>query len=194
MPKKKKLSKSKWKKGCVAGMTIARWLLEFLFELTELIPMIETPYKYGRRLEGYPSEFPRHRVEREIKRMKDRGWIIEAEKQGQKFFKLTKKGRMAALYRKLGSLPKPAKKQWHGRWVMAVFDIPEKGRKERDAIRYVLKTVGFYPLQKSVYIYPYEVPIELMECLKDKKLLKFVRFARIEQMDSVQDIKKYFRL
>lgn len=175
-------------------MTIAQWLLETLLDLTELIPTIETPHGYSRRLGGYPKEFPRHRVQREIKRMKDRGWIEEAEKQGKKFLKLTKKGRMAALYRKLVSLPKPSKKQWQGKWVMAVFDIPESSRRERDAIRYVLRSVGFYPLQKSVYIYPYEIPPELIECLKDKNLLKFIRFARIERMDSVHDIKKHFKL
>lgn len=176
-------------------MTIAQWLLDALLEAIELFPQpFETPRAHLRRIEGWPREFPRHRVKYEVERMKKRGWVIEAEKQGKKFLKLTKKGRLAALNRRISVLQKATKKQWDGRWVMAVFDIPEKGREERDTIRRVLKSVGFYPLQKSVYVYPYETPKELTDYLNDAKLLRFVRFAQVERMDDAHDLKKHFSL
>lgn len=187
-------------------MTVAEWLLDAFLYFANMFPTIETPHEHIRRLsgcpqkfsrefpQGIPKEFPGYRVRQEIKRMKERGWVTEAEEQGKKFLMLTKKGRIAAMCRKLSSLSKPSGKQWDGKWIMVVFDIPEKGRGERAIIRGVLKSIGFYQLQKSVYIYPHETPLELIAYLKDKQLLHFVRFARIEQMDNISDIKKHFGL
>jgi CRISPR-associated endonuclease Cas2 len=77
---------------------------------------------------------------------------------------------------------------------MAIFDIPEKGRRERDAIRGVLKLIGFYQLQKSVYIYPYEIPGDIVNYLKMSGLLQFIRFARVDKMDDETFLKKHFKL
>lgn len=175
------------------GLTIAQFLLDRLLELGEMLPGIETPYAYRRRLEGRPP-YPGYRVREEIKRMKKRGWIIEAEKQGKKFLKLTKKGKLQALYKKLQKLATPSSKEWDGKWRCVIFDIPEKGRHERDAIRWVLKSTGFYQWQKSVYIYPYKIPMDVINYLKEAELLSFIRFARIDRIDNDNDIKKHFKL
>ena len=126
--------------------------------------------------------------------MKRRGWLKEVEKQGKKFLKLTDKGKLKALYQKLGKLIDSTKKPWDGKWRMAFFDIPEKGHRERDAIRGILKRVGFYQLQKSVYIYPHTIPNDIIDYLKTSGLLSFVRFARIDKIDDAVDLKKYFKL
>lgn len=190
--KNKKISK--WKKAGVVSLTIGKFLLEKFLELSDVFPGIETPYAHSRRLDGWPTEFPRHRIKQELQRMKDRGWIEEAEKQGKKFFKLTKKGKLNALYKRLDTVKVNLRERWNGKWVMALFDIPESGRKERDMIRRALTRAGFYCLQKSVYIYPFGLTAGFIEYLQDKKLNNFIRFVYVEKMDDIKEVKKYFSL
>lgn len=193
--KTKPKKKARWEKMRAAALPVGNWLLDKLLELVELFPgPLEGPYGYRRRLEGWPKAVPCHRIRHELKRMKDRGWIEEAEKQGKKFFKLTKKGRLRALYRKIEGLAPPSRAQWNGKWVAAIFDIPEKdGRAERDAIRRTLVAAGFFRLQKSVYIYPDEMPDDVLDYLTDANLLQFIRFARIDRIDHEKDIRKHFK-
>lgn len=189
------MKKLKWRKFKTASATVGQFVLDQLLELGELFPQpFETPYYYKRRLQGWPREIHPCRIKQELKRMQERGWIIEAEKQGKTFLKLTKKGRLQALYKKIQTIDKKQKKLWDGKWRIAIFDIPEKGRRERNVIRRTLKTVGFLQLQKSVYIYPHEIPGEVITYLKTSGLLSFIRFARIDRMDDVKNLKKWFRL
>ncbi len=44
---------------------------------------------------------------------------------------------------------------WDGRWRLVIFDIPEKKRRLRDAIRDALRGGNFLMLQQSVFIYPF---------------------------------------
>ncbi|MCH7763134.1 MAG: hypothetical protein IIB95_05255, partial [Candidatus Marinimicrobia bacterium] len=46
-------------------------------------------------------------------------------------------------------------------WRIVIFDIPEKRKKARDAINLKLKELGFHPIQKSTFIFPYECRNEI---------------------------------
>ena len=171
------------------------WLWDFLWAMIELMPdPSEDRRDYMRRLDGWPKEVRPKRLKQELKRMKDRGWIQEAEKQGKKFIKLTEKGRLEMIYRKLKELPQSGTRQWDGTWWMALFDIPEQGRAERDMIRRTLCAAGFYRLQKSVYLYPFKIPEELTAYLNEKKLLPYIRFAHVDRLEGTRAARKYFQL
>lgn len=129
-----------------------------------------------------------------IHRMKKKGWVEEAHKQGKKFLKLTKKGKTQLLLYKLKRCTPGRCAKWNGKWWLAIFDIPEQGRKERDHIRLCLKQAGFQRLQKSVYIYPQEVPQEAVDYLNESGLAQFIRFLRVDQFDGAQEFKRRFRL
>jgi len=70
-----------------------------------------------------------------------------------------------------------------------------QSRRDRDFLRRELLWMGFKELQKSVWIYPYEIEKEL------KALLEFwkadfagdIRFLTIENMDD-KDLREYFNL
>ena len=51
-------------------------------------------------------------------------------------------------------LKKP--KKWDGKWRMIIFDIPEKKRGIRKQVVTLFNQAGFYRLQDSVWIYPYD--------------------------------------
>ena len=129
-----------------------------------------------------------------VERMKKQGWIKEAERQGKKFLKLTKKGKVQILLQKMQGVKKPGKDRWDRKWRLAIFDIPESCKNERQHIRRFLKKVGFHCLQKSIYIYPYELASDAVEYLKLSGLDQFIRFLRVDKMDDAKSLLKKFGL
>ena len=57
-------------------------------------------------------------------------------------------------------------KKWDKKWRIVIFDIAQLKKTYREAFRGKLKELGFYPLQKSVWVYPFDCQAET-ELLKD---------------------------
>jgi DNA-binding transcriptional regulator PaaX len=74
--------------------------------------------------------------------------------------KLTEKGKIKALTYRFQEM-KINDGEWDKKWRMVVFDIPEKLKASRNALREKLKELGFYELQKSVWVFPYECKNEI---------------------------------
>ena len=56
--------------------------------------------------------------------------------------------------------------KWNGKWLIVVFDIPEKQKRNRDILRNKLYELGFGKLQRSVFISPFDVYEDLVEFLE----------------------------
>jgi len=54
--------------------------------------------------------------------------------------------------------------------------------------------LGFYPLQKSVFIHPYECKDEIDFITEIFDLAPYVRFLRVKDIDIEQDLEERFRL
>lgn len=83
---------------------------------------------------------------------------------------------------------------WDGKWRIIFFDIPEKKRKHRDYLRFIIRTIGFREFQKSIWVYPYNIPSFLEEILDEENIKKYTRFITTESIDRDDDIKKMFKL
>jgi len=83
---------------------------------------------------------------------------------------------------------------WDGIWRLVIFDIPEDERRGRVALVEKLKELGFYPMQKSVFIYPYECKNEIDFITELFDLSPYVRFLRVKNTDIDLDLKNRFRL
>src|SRR3989344_2297817 len=57
--------------------------------------------------------------------------------------------------------------RWDGKWRILIFDVPEKIRGKRDFLRRELIDFGFYPLQKSVWVYPYNLPEDFFDIFNE---------------------------
>lgn len=53
------------------------------------------------------------------------------------------------------------KEKWDGKWRIVMFDIPDRKRKARDALRSKLTSLGLYSVQESVFLTPYECEKEI---------------------------------
>ncbi|MCX6722518.1 MAG: hypothetical protein NT094_00420 [Candidatus Staskawiczbacteria bacterium] len=108
-------------------------------------------------------------------------------------FFLTEKGKWRALNCQLENI-KNKKDKWDGKWRMIAFDIPEKDKTGRNALRQKLKKIGFCELQKSVLVAPYDCKHEMMILVDFFNLKKYVRFGILDFVDNEEQLKKYFKL
>jgi DNA-binding transcriptional regulator PaaX len=88
-------------------------------------------------------------VRSSLTRLEKKGFLERKTNNAREtLFKLTDKGQLLWLKKKLKSHDMDA---LGDRFVLAVFDIPEKSRVVRNALRNNLKEFGFAPWQKSVW-------------------------------------------
>lgn len=179
-----------------ARYSVTRAIIDILLDAIDRPSLVLNPYerikKQYRREFGLP-EPGAWRYNRAIKYLKEKGYIETKSKNNDLFFKLTQKGKIQGLLKRLKEDLKKDQK-WDGKLRAMIWDIPEKSSHERDRIRYFVKKLGFFRLQKSVFISPYPIPRSAVEYLKESELLKFIRFLRIDQTDDILEIKSHFNL
>jgi DNA-binding transcriptional regulator PaaX len=88
------------------------------------------------------------------------------KKGGQIYIRLTEKGKKMAGWLQIDALKIKRPKKWDGKWRLVIFDISQLKKFYREAFRGKLKELGFYPLQKSVWIFPFDCKDEI-ELLRD---------------------------
>ena len=85
-------------------------------------------------------------------------------------------------------------KEWDGKWRMVTFDIPERQRESRNAVRAILKRAGFVKLQHSVWIFPHECE-ELAQLIKeDTRLSRHVLYGVLESIEDDAKLRRIFTL
>jgi hypothetical protein len=88
--------------------------------------------------------------------LKNKGLIDVRVRNGQLFVSLTDEGKRVAGKYQINDLKIRKPKKWDKKWRILIFDIVDKHKIKREALRGKLKELGFYQLQKSVWVYPYD--------------------------------------
>ncbi len=93
--------------------------------------------------------------------LKKAGHIKTRKADNQIYISLTEKGRKKAGWMQINDLKIKQSKKWDNKWRIVIFDISYTKRICREALRGKLKELGFSPLQKSVWIYPFNCKDEI---------------------------------
>ena len=121
------------------------------------------------------------------------GYIKFEERNGVRLARITDAGKRALL-RNGVSMPNKVRFRWDKRWRVIIFDIPEKRRSTRDALRTTMKSFGLYRLQDSVWAYPYDCE-EIIALLKaDLRLGGSVIYMVVEKIENDKYLKEQFGL
>ncbi len=107
---------------------------------------------------------------------------------------LNEKGKKLALRYNLDNIKINKPERWDNLWRIVSFDIPEHYKKGRDALSSKLKKLGFYPMQKSVFVLPYDCKKEIDFITEIFGLRPFVRFIIAKETDIDLDLKNKFKL
>lgn len=90
------------------------------------------------------------------------------------------------------SIQKP--KKWDGYFWVVLFDIPEKRKRIRDALRFHLKKIGFYELQKSVFVFPFQCMKEIKFLAEYYNIRKHIRVVEARSIDQEKEFIDHFKL
>lgn len=107
---------------------------------------------------------------------------------------ILEKGREKLLKYNLDSLEIKKPKKWDGVWRIVTFDIPEDEKAARNAFRLKLKELGFYQLQKSVFIYPYPCLNEIQFIEEIFKVGPYINFIEAQKIEGDKWLKSKFDL
>lgn len=89
---------------------------------------------------------------------------------------------------------KKKKKKWNKKWYLVFFDVPEAQRNKRDYLRKFLLKLGFYPYQKSVYLFPYECEEEIILIKKMVEGAKYMKYVIAEKIEDEPAAKTFFNI
>lgn len=170
-----------------------------LFLLAGLsLSLSRSPRGYFKIIKGLPEglkEIKRRRLHTLVREFyNDRLVSYKENKEGLAEIILTKDGEKKALRFKLDDMKIKKPKKWDNQWRIVIFDIPNKFKKAREAIRKKLKELGFIKLQESVFVFPYECEDEINFVVEVFQIRPFIRFIRANSITNEEQLMISFRL
>jgi DNA-binding transcriptional regulator PaaX len=121
--------------------------------------------------------------------------MVKIFQQGDRFvIQLSEKGKQKITRYKLSELNITKQEKWDMRWRIVAYDIPKEKKHARDTLRKTLKNLGFFELQKSVYLYPYPCSdvIEFIRELYD--VGEHVTLLTVGFLENEKAYKEYFNI
>ncbi len=131
---------------------------------------------------------------RSITYLKRRGLVSLAEKNGQQVLTLSENGKKRLLEFNLDQMAIKKPRRWDGYWRIVIFDIPEKKKQGREALRSKLKQLGFYQLQKSCFIHPFNCKSEIDFISEIFEVSPYVNFVVAKEIEGQTLLQKFFGL
>jgi len=135
------------------------------------------------------------KIVRSLRRLRKSNLIILKDRGDDNFtVQLTQKGKKKVEevnFEKL-EIVKPAK--WDGKWRLITFDIPENRKAARDALRFKMKELKFYQLQKSVFVCPYPCEKEILFLCEFFDVFQFIDMIMAEKIYNDAALRRHFSL
>lgn len=94
----------------------------------------------------------------------------------------------------LDSLSIPLPVTWDGQWRVLIFDIPHDRKTAREALRDKIKELGFFQLQKSVWLYPFPYEEELLYIADVFKIKNFVEILTVTSITNKRALQFFYPL
>ncbi|MBI1974646.1 MAG: hypothetical protein HYS51_02260 [Candidatus Zambryskibacteria bacterium] len=112
------------------------------------------------------------------------------------YYQLTQKGESILRRWEISNYNLNKPKRWDRKWRIIIYDIPEKRRKGvvRRQVLNLFKEAGFYKLQNSVWVYPYDCE-DIIGLLKtDLGVGKEVLYIIANEIENDKYLREYFGL
>lgn len=143
------------------------------------------------RLNLRVGDYDPDKIYKNLKNLQNRG-IIRSFGGNYRFTDSGKKW-LSSSYRKYFGVKYSGK--WDNKWRIVIFDVPEELSMSRVKFRRKLRQLGFYMIQKSVFVFPYPCEQELADICKGLKIAGYVDIIIAETPGyKEEDIKKFYGL
>ena len=175
---------------------IAKDVLKWLAITGAVAIAATSPYFVQNLIKNFKNaeKYQKKKVYDTFYNLRKRGFINFESKNHQIYISLADKGREAAGRFQIDDLKINKPKKWDNKWRLVIFDIIQLQRLKRDVFRGKLKELGFRPLQKSIWICPYECKDEI-GLLRDffglsKKEIRLITAENIKNDNFLKEIFK----
>lgn len=121
--------------------------------------------------------------------MKSRGLVAGEYEFG---LSITKKGLRALAKLDVLHLNVAAPVRWDKNWRIVFYDVPEKHKSGRNALTARLRGLGFYQLQRSVWIHPFPCRQTVEKLTSNYRIEKYVSYIETLKLDNQKVLVKWF--
>lgn len=138
--------------------------------------------------------FDKKQFGRAVTHLQKQHLITTQKIEGGKKMELTDKGMRRALTIAYQGLKVKPQKKWDGLWRIVAFDIPDRHKWGREYFRNKLKEMGFYPMQESIFIFPYPCRQEVEPLASLFFLKSYMRFIETSSISDDSDLREHFKV
>lgn len=140
------------------------------------------------------DKYDQRRLKQSIKRMTDRKLLEVRQSGNETEVVVSKKGKKVLLKYNFQEMILDKTKKWDGRWRVVAFDVGEEKKSKRDSLRDKMRSLGFYQLQKSVFVTPYQCENEIAFLREYFEIGNNVSYFITVDLEEEEFLKKQFRL
>lgn len=171
---------------------IARVILKSLLVGGAVILVLSSPYAAQIITNYFKGD--RKKFIRSVNNLKRSKYVNSYYKNGQEVIEITEKGRKKSLRYDFEQMKIEKSKHWDGVWRVITYDIPERRKRGRDQFVVKLKELGFFPYQKSIFIFPFDCK-EQIDFMKEHLFLgESIHYIEATHIDDEDNLKKEFSL
>lgn len=112
-----------------------------------------------------------------------------------KYYELTVEGRRKLRKFELNAYKLPTQKKWDKKWRLIIYDISEKRKgKIRRQIFDLFRNAGLYPLQDSMWVFPYDCEDVITLLKTEFGVGKEILYIIAEEIENDKYIRQFFKL
>ncbi len=137
---------------------------------------------------------PRPRIRKALRRLTKQRLVEIKDIDGIATITLTERGRQRISRFNLEHMKLHRPAQWDRKWRIIIFDVPEKYHRARSALRSKIKELEFFPLQKSVFIYPFACRDEVDFIADFFSIGRYLNYIEATHIDDESFLKQHFQL
>lgn len=132
-------------------------------------------------------------LRRNLKRLYEQKLVEVVEENGQEVVKLTQKGHIRYLRFKMEDWSNK-NHGWDGKWRIVAYDISKLKKAKQESFRRLLKQMNFWPLQKSIYLTPYQCHQAVNYLREYFNLGEEVMILEVSKLENEKYYQQYFGL
>ena len=135
-----------------------------------------------------------HDVRRSINGLQKRGLVSQQRRGGTYTVQITAEGQLFLKKRRIFRPHIIDDSRWDRKWRLVFFDIPAVRGPIRHHIRRLLRAAGLCPVQRSIYVAPFDCYYLVKELRTRFDLHTSIHYAVVEKMTDSSKYRRHFHL
>lgn len=146
------------------------------------------------KLLGAKNSNEKQRINNAINSLRKKRLVKISYEKDKEIIQITTSGKTRILMYNIDDIKIKRPKKWDGYWRIVTFDIPNSKKRTRDTLNMKLKDLGFIPIQKSIFVSPYEAIDEIDFVGEHFMVRKNIKYIIAKKIEGDGEIKRKFNL